>query len=166
MPLGPLWQNEQRFVSGIALPNLSTSRTNSALPRSWAGVRSPISLLPPIGSRCRSADIHNQVRQGEVIKVLGAPEIFLGSRAALGREVGIAAVPFERFSIFHSFDGPVVDNIAAKPVRLKIPGEPVEGGIDMAVRAPNLALEGISGCIKRLLAVAQVPISALDRPEE
>ena len=115
----------------------------------------PISLLPAIGSRLQSADIDNQVGQGNVVVVFGTPEIFLRSWSALGGKVGIAAIPLKRFGIPHIFDGPVVHNVAAESVRLQIPGKPVEGGIDMAVCAPDLALERVTCRIKRLLAIAK-----------
>src|ERR1035437_8955563 len=40
VPLGPLWQDTHWFTSGMGFLNLSTERTNSALPRSCVGVSS------------------------------------------------------------------------------------------------------------------------------
>ena len=49
----------------------------------------------------------------------------------------------------------IVHDVAAEPVRLQIPGEPVKGGIDVAVGAADLALERVARGIEGLLAVAQ-----------
>jgi hypothetical protein len=110
---------------------------------------------PAIGTRRKAAQVADEVGQGQVVVVLGAPEIFLRARTALSGQVRIAAVPLVGLGAFEVFDGAIVDDVAAEAVWFEVPGEAVKGGIDVAVGAADLALEGIAGGVERLLAVAR-----------
>ena len=52
-------------------------------------------------------------------------------------------------------DQPVIDNVLAKPIRLQVPLQPVEGRVDVAIRAAKLPLKCILRRVKRLLAAPQ-----------
>src|SRR5205807_8310233 len=70
-------------------------------------------------------------------------------------KIGITAVPLERLRAREVLDRTVVYDIDAKTVRLKVPLEPVEGRVDMAIGAAELSLKRVFRCVDDLSAAAQ-----------
>src|SRR5579859_1967091 len=101
--------------------------------------------MPAIWARRQTANVDDKVGESEVVVVLSSPKVFLGSGAALGRQVGITAIPLVGLGVFNSFDGTVIYDVSAKAIGFQIPLQAIERGINVAIRAPNLALKRIMG---------------------
>ena len=119
--------------------------------RSKLAARQP----PAVGPRSNAANVNGQVGQREIVVVFRTPEILFSSRAALRRYVWIGARPLVRLRVLDALKQFVVHNAAAKAIRLQVPLNAVEGGIDVAVGAANLPLKRIARGIEGLLPVAQ-----------
>src|SRR6185369_10606015 len=78
----------------------------------------------------------------------------LGTRTALRFEVGIAAVPLEWRRFADVFQQAVVHDVLSEAVGLEVPLQAVEGRLQVAVRAAEMALEGESRAEEEALAAA------------
>src|ERR1019366_9561774 len=111
---------------------------------------------PAVRPRRQAANVNGQVGKRKVVVVFRSPEVFLRPRSSLGGDIGIAAVPLERLGVFDALNEPVVYNVAAKSIRLQVPGQSIERRIDVAGGATDLALKRVVRGIKGLLAMAQL----------
>ena len=127
------------------------NRFASFLGRREVAVRETIAIRT-IRKRVNECD-----KVGELLlcETLRPEEKLLGARTTFGRHVGIATVPFEWLGSGEVFKGAVVDDVFAETVRFQIPLQSVDGGVDVAVGAAELTLEGEISRIEEALATAE-----------
>ena len=103
----------------------------------------------------KRVDERHEVGELLLIEALGAKEELFGARTAFGGHVGIAAVPFERLGPGEIFERAVVDDVLAEAIGLEVPLQAVDGGVEVAVGAAELALKGEVGGVEETLAAAE-----------
>ena len=105
-----------------------------------------------VGQRVNECD-----KVGELLlrKTLRAEEKLLGARTALSGHIRIAPVPLKWLGSSKIFEGTVVDDVFAETVGLQIPLQAVDGGVYVAVRAAELALEGEISRVEQPLTAAK-----------
>ncbi len=127
VPFAPLWQKMQTIPLRDRLAELVDFALEDGLAALLGCCQLSIGKTPTIWTRRKGADIDDEIGQGKVVIILGAPEVLFRAWATLGRKIGIAAVPFVGLGVFDVFEEAIVDDIAAEAIRLQIPLQSVEG---------------------------------------
>ncbi len=153
--LGPLWQVRAliRFRDRFAVLVLRALEDGFAalLCRGQISVGKAVA----VGAIGKRVDEGHQIGELLLIETLRAEEELLGARAAFGRHVGIAAIPFEGLGAGEVLERAVIDDVFAEAVGLEVPLQAVDGGVEMAIGAAELALEGEVGGVEEALAAAE-----------
>ena len=100
-------------------------------------------------------DEGHQIGELLLVVALRAVEEFFRARAALGRQSGLPPFHLKGSVPAEFFERAVVDDVLAEAVRLEVPLQTVEGGVEVAVGAAEVALEGKVGGVEETLAAAQ-----------
>src|SRR3954471_21655888 len=90
-----------------------------------------------------------------MIETLRAEKEFFGPRPALGGHIRIPAVPLERFGSRQILQRAVINDVLTETVRLEIPLQSINRGVDVAVGAAKSTLEGKLRSVEKTFAPAQ-----------
>ena len=132
---------------------LCAVRSKMALPRSCAGVSSPFGAAVAVGAQRNRFDERDQV-----VQFLAVVALATGRRtfrcAGRTRFPGSDSPPFHLKGAVSAdiFEQPVIDDVLAETVRLQVPLKTVEGRLEVAVGAAEVALEGESRAVEEAFA--------------
>src|SRR5208283_114013 len=119
--------------------------------------RSGLTIGQTVTIRAVGERVNKRHKIDELLRrvTLRSIEEFLRARATFGGHIGIAPVPLERFRARQALQRSIVDNVLAEAVGLEVPLQAVNGRIEMAVGAAELALKCVVSGEEKLLAAAK-----------